>query len=326
MSRFRVLILGDFHTDALAHLKSHLQLDVQQQSQSQIAPEDLASTQILIIRSGTKIHEKLLSSANELKMIVTATSGFDHIDLDLIRNKQILAAYCPNSHVESVAQLALMLLLQLMREGSSTHKAVQNGHWRKKLSRGRTLNNLSLGIIGLGRIGQRVAQLAQAFQMQVQAYDPYLSEDDFSKNNVQRTSLIELLKTSDVISLHAPLTSETKHLINQKTTVHMNPDAYFINVARGALVDETELAVRMREGLLKGAAFDVFEKEPLARDSPLQELNNVIFSPHVGAYTESAFRTGGFEAAQKVIAFAESQPIVDSLPPATLWAPHLISR
>lgn len=324
MSKFRTLIVGDFHSEAAALLKSQPHLDVHSQVSSYLEPHSLNGVDILLIRSGTKIHKKLLEKNTSLKLIITATSGFDHIDLHSVQNHSISCCYCPDAHVESVAQLTLQLILQLLRGGPAVASCIPQNKWRAPLLRGRTLEDLSLGIIGLGRIGQRVTTLAKAFGFHVQAYDPYIEENQFKKSGAERTSLIELLKTSDVISLHTPLTSKTKRTINHRTMGHINPEAFLINTARGALIDETELAVRMREGLLSGAALDVFDKEPLAKDSPLRELENVLLTPHIGAYTESAFRNGGFEAVEKVLAFVEKRSLKNTLPPTEAWAEDLI--
>jgi D-3-phosphoglycerate dehydrogenase len=324
MSKVKVLVTCDLTSEALAVLRSRDDIDLQFSQTPQPTPAELEKVQVLLTRSGTRVNDQLLQNAPALKFVVTATSGFDHFDLKLLQKNGVGASFCPSANAESAAQWTLTLMLNLLRQFSKMAASVRQQKWREGFTRGVELSGLQLGIVGLGRIGSRVATLAQAMQMDVVTYDPYVPRETFSRLNVKTLGLIELFKTSDVISFHVPLTIETKAIVNRRTLEHINPDAYLINVSRGAVIHEAELATHMRLGHLKGAALDVFENEPLPKDSPLRGLSNVILVPHVGAYTDQAFARGSFEAAEKVVAFLRGQPVSDSLPPQTEWANHLI--
>lgn len=324
MSKKNVVVTCEITTEALALLKSQNHLDVSFSKSGQPEIDEIQQAHGLLIRSGTRLHRDLLLQCANLEFIVTATSGFDHIDLTTCKERGIEVSYCPEANVESAAQLTLSLILNILRHLPQMHNRVTKNHWRENTKRGLELTGLQLGLVGLGRIGKRVAQLAQAFQMNVVAHDPYVDTSEMQNLGVQPLGLIEVFKTSDVVSFHVPLTSETKHLVNHRTLAHFNPDAYLINASRGPVIDETELAVRMREGLFSGVALDVFEREPLPKESPLRVLDNAIFTPHVGAYTEQAFQRASMQAAEKISAWFKDQKCKDLLPPNTEWARYLI--
>lgn len=323
-SALSLLITCDLTLEALAMLRAQNNLKIEFSKSQQPTAEELQDAQALLVRSGTKVNEHLIKQCPKLKFVVTATSGFDHIDLNFCKKQNIAVSFCPQANAESAAQWTMTLMLNLLRQFPKTTMALEQNKWREGLKRGLELSGLQLGLIGLGRIGSRVAELAQVFQMNVVAHDPYVEMSHFEKLGVKPLGLIEVFKTSDVVSFHVPLTKDTRHMINHRTLEHLNPDAYLINASRGGVIDETELAVRMRTGLLSGAALDVFEKEPLASDSPLKGLNNVILTPHVGAFTEQAFTRGSQEAANKVISFLRGEPVSDLLPPPTPWAAQLL--
>lgn len=324
MSEKQILVTCDLTTEALALLKSQPGLEVSFSKERQPTPEEIKNSHALLVRSGTRLHKDLLMTAQNLEFIVTATSGFDHIDLETCRKKSIRVSHCPEANVESAAQLTVAMILNALRQLPQLHSKVIKNHWRENTSRGKELTGLQLGVVGMGRIGQRVARLAQAFQMTVVAHDPYVSVDKIQQMGVQTLGLIELFKTSDVITFHVPLTSETKHMVNHRTLGHFNPEAWIINASRGPVIDETELAVRMREGLFSGAALDVFEREPLPKESPLRLHEKIVLSPHVGAYTEQAFERASSQAAEKVVSWFTEGQWTDRLPPETEWAKHLI--
>ncbi len=313
----KILVCDHYTPEALSRL--HGIGEVKKSKSFQPTNEELEGVEALLIRSRTKVIEALLLSAPQLKYIVTATSGFDHIDFLACEKARVQVAYTPEANADSAAEHTLALMLNLIRSVNMGDKLIRKHEWKEHLPKTHSLKDLQLGLVGLGRIGQRVTRLAQAFGMQVVAHDPYVAPEVFKNLNVQPLSLIEVLLSSDVISLHVPTTKETRYLINHQTLEHINPDAYLINVARGDLVDETELAIKMEKGLLKGAALDVFEKEPLPQESRLRALKNVILTPHVGAYCSDAFARGSELAVDELLYMLEGQKSPSRLPLATGW-------
>ncbi|MBX7231980.1 MAG: phosphoglycerate dehydrogenase [Bdellovibrionales bacterium] len=316
-----ILVTDTFNSSALSLLQSEIPCRISSLNEGEHRPdsEQLTNTEVLLIRSKTKIDGKLLAVAPKLKLIVSATSGFDHIDLELCQKNKIIASYTPNANSASAAELTLGLLLCLARNFPKTHRAVQKFSWRQQWMRGQCLEGKILGLVGLGRIGQRVARAAHGLGMQIWAYDPFVEETVFHQLHVHRSGFTELLIASDVVSLHVPLTKKTQHMMNYQTLRIMNPEAWLINTSRGAVVDEDELAEVLKQRKIQGAALDVFEQEPLAQDSALRTCENVILTPHLGAFTEQALTQASFEAVAKVVDYYKKNKIMDTLPIQASW-------
>lgn len=321
----KIVVANDCSIEAIAVLRSVYPKDVTSISQRELTKQDLKNTEGLLVRSGTKVNKELLDRAPKLKVVVSATAGFDHLDLSELKTRRIAAMHCPGAHTESTAQLTMAHFLNLTRSMHQAESAVRLNKWRSEIRRRESLESMQLGIVGYGRIGKRVAELSKAFGMKVVAHDPYLSDDEFTLGDVTPMSLIEVFKTSDIVTFHVPLTKETFHMVNERTLEHFHPEAYLVNVSRGGVVNEMELAVKMRTGFLSGAALDVFEKEPLKSESPLKGIANIIFSAHIGAYTVNAFEKGSMEAARKLLAYLKDGKLTDQLPPNAPWAKQLIA-
>ena len=312
----KVLVCDHFTPESLALISN---FEVQTAKSTQPSREELKWAEALLVRSRTRLDRTVLEQANRLKYIVTATSGFDHIDWPYCAEKKIEVAYTPDANPVSTAEHTFALMLAVIKKSVQANQAVKQNSWRTHLTRLPEIKGLELGILGLGRIGQRVARIAQAFEMVVSAYDPYQQTGVFEKLGVQPLGLIEVLMSSDIITLHLPLTKETRHIINHQTIPHINRDAYLINAARGALIDELELALAVEKGQFKGVALDVFEKEPLPKESRLLELPQVLLSPHVGAFTEDAFQRASQQAVQELISMTENRMSKNRLPLNTAW-------
>jgi phosphoglycerate dehydrogenase-like enzyme len=222
--------------------------------------------------------------AGPLRVVVKYGSGMDNIDVDAARALDVEVSSTPGANARSVAELAIALLLALARNVALHDRGVRAGSWRRVT--GVELTGKRLGIVGYGAIGREVARIARGLDMEVVAHDPLVDEAE-----VPLVELDELYAESDVVSLHLPLTAETRGLIGARELAAMKPSAFLINTARGGLVDEAALAEALRSGGLAGAALDGFAAEPLG-ESPLRELDNVVLSPHAGASThEAALRT-----------------------------------
>lgn len=311
-----ILVCDHFTSESLALLA---QFNIAKSKNHQPNENELFEAEALLVRSRTKLPGTILNRAPKLQYIVTATSGFDHIDWPFCRERNIKVAYSPEANVTAAAEHTFAMLLSHLKKTATAHTSVKKGYWREGLPRLEELQGLELGLLGFGRIGQRVAKIAKAFEMVVSAYDPYVDSNVFKRDEVEAAGLLEILMGADVVSLHLPLTTETRHIINYQTLPHMNSEAYLINVARGALVDELELALAIEKGQLKGAALDVFEKEPLPKDSRLLEISEVFLSPHLGGYTEAAFQRASLEAVRELLSLIESGASKNCLPVSSAW-------
>jgi D-3-phosphoglycerate dehydrogenase len=248
----------------------------------------LAGAHALIVRSETRVTADLLARAPHLRVVARAGTGVDTIDVHAATRRGIAVMNAPGANTVSAGEHAMGLLLALVRRIPDAAAAMRSGGWDRKRFEGTELRGKTMGVVGLGRIGAHVAQLARAFGMSVVAHDPYLLPERAAELGVPLLSLEELLRTADVVTLHVALTDQTHHLINAERLRLMKPTATLINTARGELVDEAALADAVREKRIGGAAIDVFSVEPLPADSPLRALDRVLLTPHLAASTAEA--------------------------------------
>ena len=248
----------------------------------------LAGAHALIVRSETRVTADVLARAPHLRVVARAGTGVDTIDVHAATRRGIAVMNAPGANTVSAGEHAMGLLLALVRRIPDAAAAMRSGGWDRKRFEGTELRGKTMGVVGLGRIGAHVAQLARAFGMSVVAHDPYLLPERAAEMGVPLLSLEELLRTADVVTLHVALTDQTHHLINAERLRLMKPTAVLINTARGELVDEAALAEAVREKRIGGAAIDVFSVEPLPADSPLRALDRVLLTPHLAASTAEA--------------------------------------
>lgn len=240
-----------------------------------------------------------------VKVISRYGVGVDRVDLEAARRRGITVTNTPGANSTAVCELAFSLMLCAARNIPQLHSAVEAGEWPR--SEGVELAGRTLGIIGLGAIGKRLAKRALAFEMKVVAFDPYFDEVFAKENGICRMELDELLACADVVSLHVPMTKENHHLINKERIATMKPGVIIINTARGGLIDEEAAAAALKEGKLGGMGLDAFESEPLV-ESPLKGLPRVIFTPHTGAHTAEAMSNMGTMSVENAIAVLEGRP------------------
>jgi D-3-phosphoglycerate dehydrogenase len=248
----------------------------------------LAGAHALIVRSETRVTADLLARAPHLRVVARAGTGVDTIDVPAATRRGIAVMNAPGANTVSAGEHALGLLLALVRRIPEAAAAMRTGGWDRKRFEGTELRGKTMGVVGLGRIGAHVAQLARAFGMSVVAHDPYLLPERATELGVPLLALEDLLRAADVVTLHVALTDQTHHLINAERLRLMKPTAVLINTARGELVDEAALADAVREKRIGGAAIDVFAVEPLPADSPLRALDRVLLTPHLAASTAEA--------------------------------------
>lgn len=297
----KILVADDISERGLALLQAEKSFEVSHlPAKPQAALEDeIRDADALIVRSATKVTAKLIGRAARLRAIGRAGVGVDNVDLDAATKKGIVVMNTPGGNAASVAEHSMALLLALARRIPQAVSSLKNGQWEKRELLGIELRAKTLGLIGLGKIGTEVARMAQAFQMEIIAYDPYVSSLIARESGVKLVSLDVLLQASDFISLHASLTPETRQMLNARTLGRTKPGVRIVNCARGELINEEDLIAALESGQVAGAGLDVFETEP-PRDLRLASHPKVIATPHIAGSTEEAQEIVGVRIAEQV--------------------------
>ena len=248
--------------------------------------EQLTQFRALMVRNQTQVSRELLSVAKGLEVVGRAGVGLDNVDVTAASEYGVVVAWTPDQHTNSVAELTIGLLLSLARNIPAADRDTKRGNWRRHYFSGIEISGKTLGIIGLGRIGLSTAAKARALGMEIAAYDPFVNPDAVHvlESCVAMKSLDDLLANSDFVSCHVPANKDTHKLISYERFCRMKPGAFFINTSRGDVVDETGLIRALNENRLAGVALDVRSTEP-AVPGPLDEMDNVILLPHIGAFT-----------------------------------------
>ncbi len=238
--------------------------------------------------------KKVLNSAHGLKVIARCGTGLDSVDSDAAHQNDILVSNTPEAPAQAVSELTMGLILSVLRQIGSTHRLIQDGQWPR--TQGNLFAAQTVGIIGLGHIGRRVAALCLAFGAKVIAHDPYLQQ---AHPDISLLQFEQLIKTANVISLHIPYSQNTHHLISADTISLMKPGTILINAARGGLIDENALIEALKSGHIAGAALDVFEQEPY--QGPLLNYNNVVMTSHIGSLAKESRQRMELEAAENLL-------------------------
>jgi D-3-phosphoglycerate dehydrogenase len=273
----------------------------------------------LVVRSQTRVDAELLAAAApRLSVLGVASVGTDRIDLDAATRAGVMVVNAPTGNTIAAAEHTMALMLALMRRVPAADASLRTGEWERGRFTGSELRHKTLGIIGLGKIGKAVARRAAGFEMRVLANDPYLTEEQAAEHGARLVGLPELLLRADVITVHTPLTARTRGLIGSAQIDAMKPGAVVMNVARGGIVDETALALALREGRLAGAAVDVYSSEPMAADNPLRSAPNTVLTPHLGASTAEAQDRVAVEMAEQLL-----EALAGVTPPYAVNAPSV---
>ena len=259
----------------------------------------LADVDAVLVRSATQIDAEALAAAPRLKVVARAGVGLDNVDVPAATQAGVMVVNAPTSNIVSAAELAVGLLLASARHIAPANEALKGGAWKRSKYTGVELADKVVGIVGLGRIGQLVAQRLSAFGVTLIAYDPYVQPVRAAQMNIAMVSLDELLAQSDFITVHLPKTPETLGLIGVEALTKVKPTVRIINAARGGIVDEQALADALSEGRVAGAGIDVYAKEPCT-DSPLFAFEQVVATPHLGASTDEAQEKAGIAVAKSV--------------------------
>jgi phosphoglycerate dehydrogenase-like enzyme len=307
----KVTVLDDYQrafesTDAIKRLSQRVEVEILTEK---LATEDAAvsalkdSQAIVPIRERTKFPASLLKALTDLEYISQTGSHVYHIDMEAATRLGIVVSLAPGGN--SASELAIGLILAVMRQIPQSDRAVRRGEWPLVL--GYVLKGKTLGILGLGKIGTEVAAIGRAFGMNVVAWGPTLTADRAAKSEATFMPLEDVLKTADVISIHLKLSPESRHLLNEARLRLMKKSAYLVNTARGAIVDETALLNILRAKGIAGAALDVFVEEPLPKNHPLLELDNVVLTPHLGWPTDSGFAGFAENAVTNILDYMEGK-------------------
>jgi len=262
----------------------------------------------LMVRSGTQVTREVIEAADSLMVIGRAGIGVDNIDLDAASEHDVKVVNAPTGATPSVAELTIAHMLALARHLPRADKTMKAGDWAKKQLKGTELKGKTLGLVGCGNIGSLVAEYAQALDMSVVGYDPYICEEDLAEEGIEKMGFEEVLRTADYLSLHVPHIEATHHVIDATALQSMKDTAFLVNCARGGVVDEDALYEALRNGDLAGAALDVYEQEPPG-ETRLAELDNVVMTPHLGAATvEGQVRAGTVCAEQMLMVLDGEEP------------------
>jgi len=300
----KVLVSDNISTKGLDILKkAGLSVDVKTGLTPEELRKEIGKYDALVVRSATKVTADIVEHATNLKVIGRAGSGLDNIDKNAATKRGIVVMNTPGGNTVTTAEHTVALLFSMARQIPLATALMKQGKWEKKKLMGVEMYNKTLGIIGLGNIGAHVAKIALGMGMKVITYDPFLSEEKAKTLGVTVVDFEELIRTADFITIHVPMTNETKNMINAATIEMMKDGVRIINASRGGIVDEQALYEGLKSGKVAAAALDVFEKEPPG-ESPLLGLDNFICTPHLGASTEDA---------QENVAIAVSHQIVDYL-------------
>ncbi len=273
-----------------------------------LAPEELKKIigeyDGLVIRSATKVTAEIIEAGEKLRVVGRAGIGLDNVDIPTASKKGIIVMNAPDGNATTAAEHAIAMMMAATRNIPQATASMKAGKWEKKKFQGREVTGKTVGIIGIGRIGRIFADRAQGLRMKVIAFDPHMTKEQVEKLGIELVSLNELCERADFISVHVPLTPETKHLVGAEQFKRMKKEMIFVDCARGGVVEETALAEALKSGQIRGAALDVFEVEPTTHENcPLLALDNFICTPHLGASTAEAQENVAVAIAEQVAAY-----------------------
>ncbi|MFC1903626.1 phosphoglycerate dehydrogenase [Chloroflexota bacterium] len=302
----KVLVAGPISEEGVEILRQQAQVDVRVGLKPAELIAAIGDYEALVVRSQTKVTSDVINAAGKLLVVARAGVGVDNIDVDAATRRGILVVNSPEGNIVSTAEHTIAMLLALARRIPQASSLLQSGVWNRQL-KGAEIRNKTLGVIGLGRVGTEVAQLAKGLRMNVMAYDPMISEARAERFGVELVEMEKLLKESDFITVHVPLSSSTRGLIGYDELKLLKPTAMLVNCARGGIVDEQALYDALNQDLLAGVAVDVFTKEP-AQDNILLKSDKVIATPHLAASTIEAEMSASRDVAEQVVAVLKGQP------------------
>ncbi len=294
-----ILVTDKIDEEGIRRLREVAKVDVATGLKPAELLERVKDYEVLVVRSATKVTKEVIEAGKKLKIIGRAGAGLDNVDAAAAKAKGIKILNTPEAPTEAVAELVIGLMLSWARRIPQADSSMKQGKWLKSELMGTELRGKTIGIIGTGRIGQTVGYMASAFGMKIIAQDCVRYSDFVLKTGCEYSDMDTLLKESDFITIHLPLTPETRHMIGKVQLSQMKPSAVLVNTSRGEIVDEVALIEALTGGKIPGACLDVYSREPPV-DSPLLKLPNVILTPHIGASTHDTQREAAILISEKI--------------------------
>lgn len=267
----------------------------------------------LLVRSQTKVTERIMTAGKQLKVIGRAGVGVDNIDLEAATKRGIIVINAPDGNTITTCEHTFAMMMAVARHIPQAYRKTVDGVWDRKSFVGVELRNKVLGVLGMGRIGSEVAARAKAFGMKVYGYDPFLTEDRAEKMGVRKSTVDDIVREADFITVHTPLTPETRHMIGEEQFARIKPGVRIINCARGGIIDEVALVAAIDAGRVAGAAFDVFEEEPPAADHPFLKHPQIIVTPHLGASTVEAQENVAIDVSEQLLHILRGEPFKNAV-------------
>ncbi|MEV5028439.1 phosphoglycerate dehydrogenase [Paenibacillus sp. LPE1-1-1.1] len=267
----------------------------------------------LLVRSQTRVTPKIMEAGKQLKVVGRAGVGVDNIDLDAATQRGIIVINAPDGNTITTCEHTFAMMMAVARHIPQAYMKTVNGTWDRKSFLGVELRGKTLGVLGMGRIGSEVAKRAKAFGMEIMGYDPFMTEERAEKIGVKLASVDEIVRNADFMTVHTPLTPETRHMIGRAQFEVMKPGMRIINCARGGIIDEIALVDAVDAGIVAGAAFDVFEVEPPAEDHPFLTHPKIIVTPHLGASTVEAQENVAIDVSEQVLHILRSEPFINAV-------------
>lgn len=305
----RILVTDKVSEHGVEILRAEHDVDVKNNLTSEELLNIIAAYDALVVRSETKVTKGVLETAVNLKVVGRAGVGVDNIDVPAATKKGVIVLNAPDGNTVAATEHTVALMLALARNIPQAYRSLKEGKWERSKFVGVEMRGKTLGVIGLGRIGTGVAKRALAFEMNILAYDPYLSDERAKDLGVELADLDEIYRRADFLTLHLPLTAETKYLVNREAFAKMKKGIRIVQCARGGIIEEQALIEALHEGIVAGAAIDVFEKEPVDPENPLFTMEQVIFTPHLGASTKEAQVGVAVDVAEGVLTALRGEPV-----------------
>jgi len=312
----KVLVCDPISQTGIDFLKQQDGLEVivldRRHSETELLPL-VGDISAMAVRSETKVTKAVLEAAPNLKIVGRAGVGVDNIDIDAATQNGVIVMNTPGGNTIATCELTFSMMMALARNIPQAHGSMVAGEWNRKAFKGVELYGKTLAVLGMGRIGGEVARRAVAFGMRVLAFDPYITPSRAKALQVELSSLVDIYAAADFITVHMPLTDETRGMLSKDTFAKMKPSVRLLNCARGGMVSEADLIEGLQAGQIAGAALDVYEAEPLAVDSPLRNCPNLILTPHLGASTAEAQDNVGIEVAQGIADYLLRGSLMNSI-------------
>lgn len=309
----RILVSDKVSEKGVALLEKEHIVDVKHGLPAEELLKIIPEYDALVVRSETKVTKAVIAAAERLKVIGRAGVGVDNIDVQAATEKGIIVLNAPDGNTVAATEHTMAMMLALARNIPQAFGSIKEGKWERSKFVGVEMRGKTLGIIGLGRIGSGVAKRALAMEMNILAYDPFINEERAKDLDLELADLDTIFAKADFITLHMPLTPQTKHLINKEALAKMKKGVRIVNCARGGIIEEAALAEAINEGIVAGAGIDVFEKEPVGPDNPLLALPNVIYTPHLGASTKEAQIGVAVDVAEGILVALRDEPVMTAV-------------